>query len=573
MIPQLNFSTGTVSHQSNCDQDVAFDGNDADATIPGGVSPRPNAHMLPSPHTVARHQQQHQPESFPSRPRRKEHHAHPATTSPESSSSRVAPSRLRPLRHSQIIHKGSSVNFVDYSAEGTEVPGADTVSAVRFSPNGQYLAYGDCGGYLHLAVLVQGSASSSSTSEGGFPFSYKPLGFVEAYRRTIDPLNSMPIQERVNKICWFPQSTRNLMLLTTNDKIAKLWKVVERRSLVASEPGEGATSMLLGGGGGAPSIPRTAPTSSITIKETRALPMEHEFSVHTVSVDAEARYFMTCDDLSMRLWCAERLETSVEVLNIKPDDLQTLNETIVSASYHPTNPYLLWYTTSAGVVNIFDTRTSLNCTNPSIWLESARFPPPELTDAFHRNVTASVSCACASPVADTGHVIATRDFLTTKLWDLRFPSEPRSQVLMHKAMIPSLDVLHEQETVFDKFDIAFSGTGRSLYTGSYRHEMLHISATDNGNESTNGNDNNNNNNSESEVVSYRVVPPSRRSTRSSPPSVIQPDEDGGNVMKCRSLCVACTPPGASPSPDGRDVVAATAGASMAIMVSTSTSDE
>eukprot|EP00759_Apiculatamorpha_spiralis_P033837 PhF_6_TR35014/c0_g1_i3/m.50953/K04354/PPP2R2; serine/threonine-protein phosphatase 2A regulatory subunit B len=535
-IPKLSFpdNSSSTSNQPPSSPPVAVG--------VGGVSPRPNAQVLPTHSEQIKNSVTHHNNAGSAG----RIQGNNSNTNPNQRKVSLPGAVLPELLHSQCIRKDVVVPFptvkvMDFTSQESI---GDVVTAMKFSPDGKYLVSGDRGGYLHVCSLL----SPSAPSEGGFPTSFRAVGAMEAYRRTIDPLNSLTIEERVNRLAWLPQQTQNHLFLTTNDKIVKMWKVVQRKNITV--PTTSPVDMLLSGAlthtGNIP-IPKVSPQSScITLKEVRAFSMDHEFSVNSVSVDSEARYVLTSDDLSLRMWATEHLDTSLEVRSIKPFDLEQLSETITGSSFHPVDPNLLWYHTSTGFVNVFDTRSSLNCETPVVQLEGCMYKIPEMQASPFGNVTCAVSGCAWSP---DGYMIASRDFVSVKLWDIRNATNGPVRIApVHNGLLPLLPELHESEAVFDKFDVVFSANGQAVYTGSYKYEFLQIDPK-----------------GLVPMASYSVLPPSYRSTRRSPP--IQSTQYTEVDFKCKCLTMCSYP--RYPSDVG---VAVGAGDVISIMSSSTTTN-
>lgn len=66
-----------------------------------------------------------------------------------------------------------------------------------------------------------------------------------------------------------------------------------------------------------------------------------------------------------------------------------------------------------------------------------------------------------------GDQMATRDYLSVKIWDTRIETRPVAVIPVHEHLRPRLCDLYENDSIFDKFEIAASADGRSLITGTY----------------------------------------------------------------------------------------------------------
>ena len=129
----------------------------------------------------------------------------------------------------------------------------DLISAVEFSPSGDYLATGDRGGRVVLfessevaqrregAMAVDPSTSTGDGDGDGSPsaaaareIEYRFYCEFQSHDPEFDYLKSLEIEERINKIRWCRARTGPLFLLSTNDKTIKLWKVHEKSGRVVT---------------------------------------------------------------------------------------------------------------------------------------------------------------------------------------------------------------------------------------------------------------------------------------------------------------------------------------------------
>jgi len=62
---------------------------------------------------------------------------------------------------------------------------------------------------------------------------------------------------------------------------------------------------------------------------------------------------------------------------------------------------------------------------------------------------------------------ASRDYLNIKLWDIRKESGPYKTIKFHEHLLPNLNELYENDSIFDKFQFSWSGDSLQVLTGSY----------------------------------------------------------------------------------------------------------
>lgn len=209
------------------------------------------------------------------------------------------------------------------------------------------------------------------------------------------------------------------------------------------------------------------------------------------------------------------------MVDIKPDTMEELTEVVTCAEHHPTDPSLIIYATSRGTINIIDTRmrstfdrnvvqkletpglgTAASRVGRSMVLHSdPHFNHPECagsssgpTSQLNRIVNASSGSPAPQPhsrntsffsemissvtdlqISSCGRHLATRDFMSVKLWDLRAPSKrmgnPVCSIPVHDHIKPLLTTLYEADAIFDKFLMALSPDGGKVLTGSYNNSF------------------------------------------------------------------------------------------------------
>jgi len=83
------------------------------------------------------------------------------------------------------------------------------------------------------------------------------------------------------------------------------------------------------------------------------------FALDSVSSDEET--FLSADDLRVNLWHLEKGERGFNVLDLKPENMEDLNEVITCAQFHPEHCNLFAISTSRAVVKLNDLRASALC--------------------------------------------------------------------------------------------------------------------------------------------------------------------------------------------------------------------
>ncbi|EKX40353.1 hypothetical protein GUITHDRAFT_113590 [Guillardia theta CCMP2712] len=304
----------------------------------------------------------------------------------------------------------------------------DVVSAVEFDEKGQYLATGDRGGRVRIYEKTDVSQASSPSSlrrtitgaisshhDKGPGFEYKFWHEFQSHEAEFDYLKSLEIEEKINCLRWCKSMNNSFMLLTTNDKTIKLWKVQDKkkqsaiaefRPKVAPKNGKGVSQIQ---------FPNLHPGArGIVSTPKRVFANGHAYHINSISLNSDCETFISADDLRINLWNLGISDTSFNIVDIKPANMEELTEVITAASCHPEQ------------CNVF------------LWSNSRG-----------------------------------RDYMCLKLWDVNMESRPIRTIYVHEQLRSKLCDLYENDAIFDKFQCSFSGDSKFLLTGSY-HNYLHI---------------------------------------------------------------------------------------------------
>lgn len=71
-----------------------------------------------------------------------------------------------------------------------------------------------------------------------------------------------------------------------------------------------------------------------------------------------------------------------------------------------------------------------------------------------------------------GRYILSRDYLTVKIWDINMERQPVKTIPIHEHLRPRLCDTYENDSIFDKFEVVFSGDAKNVMTGSYNNNFM-----------------------------------------------------------------------------------------------------
>jgi serine/threonine-protein phosphatase 2A regulatory subunit B len=168
----------------------------------------------------------------------------------------------------------------------------------------------------------------------------------------------------------------------------------------------------------------------------------------------------------------------LDIVDIKPVNMEELTEVITAAEFHPLHCNLFMYSSSKGTIKLGDMRESALCDQHSkgkanemifeiddsaVWHtklnHNAVFEEEEdpSNKSFFSEIISSISDVKFSK---DGRYILSRDYLTLKLWDINMESKPVKTINIHDHLRNKLCDLYENDCIFDKFECTFSGDGR-----------------------------------------------------------------------------------------------------------------
>lgn len=297
-----------------------------------------------------------------------------------------------------------------------------TITALELSSDNELCGVGDKSGRIVILRLSDGE---------------KVIDF-KSHDAEFDYLKSLEIEQKINKIRFCRQGGPCPLLLSTNDKTIKLWKIGKDRWSRRPE----AVSK-------------------------RVFANAHAYHINSISVNSDGETFCSSDDLRINLWNLEVSVRAFNVVDLKPHSMEDLTEVITSSCFHPTRCFELLFASSKGTCKLFDLRRSARCGEPVAMLGAPS------ADGFYGEIVASVSDA--KFVDDD--IVCTRDFLELRLFDLRRADQPIAVFPIHDHLKPRLPDLYDADRIFDKFECTNSSP-RHLFTGTYANACVALDATD-----------------------------------------------------------------------------------------------
>lgn len=345
---------------------------------------------------------------------------------------------------------------------------ADIITATEFDHTGNFLATGDRGGRV---VLFERNNSKHCE--------YKFLTEFQSHDAEFDYLKSLEIEEKINQIKWCRSANQSHFLLSTNDKTIKLWKIYEKNVKLVSENNlseslfrQHRTASESGPSKAILSLHKLKlPQLSLHDKIIAATPKRiysnaHAYHINSISVNSDQETFISADDLRINLWNLDIPDQSFNIVDIKPANMEELTEVITSAEFHPSHCNLLMYSSSKGTIKLADMRQNALCDFRAKTFE-------EYMDPIHHNFFTEITSSISDvKFSSDGRYIAARDYLTVKIWDVNMNNKPLKTINIHDQLKERLSDAYENDSIFDKFEVCFSGDSSSIMTGSYSNTFM-----------------------------------------------------------------------------------------------------
>ena len=106
----------------------------------------------------------------------------------------------------------------------------------------------------------------------------------------------------------------------------------------------------------------------------------HTYHINSISLNSDQETFLSADDLRINLWHTEVTDQSfskskkrdrqrerklsiliLDIVDIKPPNMEDLTEVITGAEFHPRECNLFVYSSSRGIIRLCDMRQSALC--------------------------------------------------------------------------------------------------------------------------------------------------------------------------------------------------------------------
>jgi serine/threonine-protein phosphatase 2A regulatory subunit B len=397
------------------------------------------------------------------------------------------------------------------------VPQGSYLTAVSFDQSGDFIATGQRNGMINVyerrpqdtgETNADQSFDGNSSPQQETAFSYEAYTSFKSHEPEFDYLKSLEIEERINRIVWCPPTGSSRLLLSTNDKTIKLWRLNQSRNKqYASSHSHSEKTRTSSSSSSSSSSKTNGRTSSsheddseedddtsskevenelvLTLPQPSSIREEvrtktkkvyanaHAYHVNSISMNSDGETFLSADDLRILWWNLEVNDRAYNIVDTKPEHMEDLTEVIMTAKFHPSHCHTFAWTSSRGRIFVADTRERALCDQTSIVLgDQNNGTSSSSNSAVSSLFTEIISSASDIQFLPSDPHILSRDYMTLKLWDMRFEKGPILTFAVHDQIKDLLPDLYDSDNIFDKFQVALSSDGRKIATGSYNSNTM-----------------------------------------------------------------------------------------------------
>ena len=269
---------------------------------------------------------------------------------------------------------------------------SDILSAISFDKTGNYLAVGDNGGRVIIFKYIDLKNSRY--------FDYRYFTEIQSHEPEFDHLKSIELDEKINSIEFINNQSSSLKMLTTNDRVIKLWKFDYKVHRKVSKSSIGPDGQII--------IPKSRLVDEgYESVEKMQYKFCHNYNINSMSSSPDGENFLSADDLRVNLWNVENNNLAFNLVDLKPPNIEELSEVITHVEYHPKRSDIFLFSSSKGYISRCDLR--VNSVYKSFATKFQVDDDPSRKH-FFTDIINSISRAKFSPTDD--NYIYSRDYLS-----------------------------------------------------------------------------------------------------------------------------------------------------------------
>lgn len=326
----------------------------------------------------------------------------------------------------------------------------DTISALSFTSDGQFLASGDHAGRIVVFRFTEGSNNKNCPM----------VSFVtqiHAHKSQFDYFRSELSEMKVNSLKWVPRQTLNPLLLTCNSHDVKLWKfnlttktTWAENSCAEDEDGVFLDEFIF------PTVKHNdMKYSSECVKTYSDIQTEYIMDLQTMP---DQRSFLMVDVSCVKLWDIERDVKSVCLCKVSQQEPE-----IITSGITEKHPQSFVIGDDYGLCRMFDLRQQAEDLNPVFEIDTAMYAS--------KNQQLDGCDSIGSIVfSHDGNYFAARRFGDVQVFDIRNTNMPAAKLDVQ--WFPGqMEWLVGDDYVKDQFRTTFTPDDK-IVTGCYSADFI-----------------------------------------------------------------------------------------------------
>lgn len=190
----------------------------------------------------------------------------------------------------------------------------------------------------------------------------------------------------------------------------------------------------------------------------------HRYNIHSLDVSKYDDFFLSADDLTVNMWRYENSRISYRILDKTPSDMSNLRFVITRAKFKKNDSNTVIVGLNNGVTKSYDLRSRSQADSGLCQVFRPSIKDEDQHSSQYGDVINSIH---DFDTTSDGRYLVTRDYLTVKVWDMRFTERPTRIHRVHDYVKPMLPMLNETDNIYDTFDVCISPCDSYVISGSY----------------------------------------------------------------------------------------------------------
>ena len=109
---------------------------------------------------------------------------------------------------------------------------------------------------------------------------------------------------------------------------------------------------------------KTKGEPEVQVRSERVFESGHVYNINGIAFNPDGETFISSDDLRINLWNIHDNDEAFVLVDLKPDNMDELDEVITCVDFHPISCNLAVYASTRGFNRLIDLRDTASCEAP-----------------------------------------------------------------------------------------------------------------------------------------------------------------------------------------------------------------